>query len=101
MKNLLVTAQVNWADEFDTVFLKIFTEQEWNHHLEAVMEFFSENSCAEVYFGTNEAIEYDSFEDYLAKFSVEEISDKHAEFIKTHIYRKFRSDFGQSILIDC
>lgn len=100
MSKVLVTAKRDWADEFDAVFLKVFDESEWLKHLEQVKRYFETNENAEVYFGTNEFIDYYDYEDYVSTFTVKKISAEEAATIEKLVYPKYYHYFGQNILID-
>lgn len=98
---ILVTAKKDYADEFDVCFLKIFNDDDWNLHLQKAENCFDKYGFVEVYFGTNEAIEYSNFAEYKKSFKVQSIPEQEAEFIKKYIYpSKYSSYFGNNILID-
>lgn len=64
---LIVKFDGNYADEFDVSAYKIFTEEQWQkfqNYLKDVHE------TIEVYFGTNENLEYDNGKSFLSDCSV-------------------------------
>lgn len=74
ISNVLVTFRADYADEFDVYGFKLTTEIQWNHDLENARKYFEKHGSWEAYFGTNEAIEVDSFEDYKKNYKVTPIS---------------------------
>lgn len=77
---LLIKFTGNWADEFDVDGFQVMEAQKWLDHLEEVQE--KVQFPYEHYFGTNEFIEFESFEEYRSYFHVTNISDGDAEFLK-------------------
>ena len=73
----LITEKVDYANEFDLeafVVLEAQSEQEIKELVLKDMEF----PC-ELYFGTNECVDYESEEDFLDTLMIEAISEEKAE----------------------
>ena len=83
-KFLLVILDTCWADEFDVNGLWVTTQDEYNEFLEQLdkVNFHGQ----EIYFGTNEWVEYESKEDLLRDLTTWEISEI--------FYDEFISIFG-------
>lgn len=81
---LLVNFQRDYADEFDVYGFAVFYDQErWKEHLNDVKELFEQDdSPKEVYFGTNEFVQYDDFFEYESSFNVQEIDEETANKLK-------------------
>ena len=79
-KNVLVKIDSNWADEFDVSGWKLFSKEEWEKSLLDAKAFFEKNrgrrNELELSFGTNEALTFDSFEEYTAAYTAEELTPK-------------------------
>lgn len=67
-----------WADEFDVYGFAIYSDHKYNKWLKLVdmVEF-----PVEWYFGTNEALEWETKEDFLCDVNVTDISDDEARTI--------------------
>lgn len=76
MPKLLIKYTADYADEFNVDGFWACSEEEFNHHLETAAD--ADYPC-ERYFGINESIEYDSFEDYQATLNVVRINDEEFE----------------------
>lgn len=100
-KNLLVRFSDNYADEFDVDGFKVYTPEEWEDVKEGAKKVFAKvekkniaeklrittlklqdpkgyhyfrESEEEFYFGTNEAVIYSSYADWLSSYTVTEIT---------------------------
>ncbi len=72
---LLIKFRDNWADEFDVSGWFVSSEEVWDAFKAQPFE------PTEIYFGTNEGIEYESKSDYLSHFKTTSISDSDAEVL--------------------
>ena len=72
---LLIKFKDNWADEFDISGWFVSSEETWDAFKAQDFE------PREIYFGTNEGIEYESKADYLSRFKTKAISDSDAEVL--------------------
>jgi len=75
---VLIKYEANWSDEFDLYGFATNSAAAWNEHLAKIKAKFDEGSLGEgveCWFGTNEAIEYHSFDDYEQAFTVMPITD--------------------------
>lgn len=73
---VLVKHQDDYADEFDVDTVFVFKYDEFNEHLKRIEESFKEVSYKEIYFGTNECLLYEDFEDFMDTLNIKYISDK-------------------------
>lgn len=78
MSKLFVKYNDNWADEMDITGFVIITKENWNAMKEEVRGFLDKKMGWEYGVGTNEQIEYSSFEDWSRAFTVTELSDAEA-----------------------
>jgi hypothetical protein len=102
MAKVLVKFYADYADEFDVKGFFITTQKKWDKHLEEVNTFFKDRTePVEVYFGTNECIEYDSFEEYKECFTVTPITKEENEVLNKFFttYNK-KVEFGNICFIN-
>ena len=78
MSKLFVKYNDNWADEMDITGFVIITKADWNEIREEVRGFLDKKMGWEYGVGTNEQIEYSSFEDWSRAFTVTELTDAEA-----------------------
>jgi len=82
MSWILVKYSNNYADEFDIEGFALFESEDlWNDHLKDAKNVFEGKKVVEQYFGTNESVMYDSFDEYVSNFEVFPITCEEAEFI--------------------
>jgi hypothetical protein len=83
-KQLLVTTMFNWSDEFDISGFAVYSESEWDDTLTRVRALFESRhgDVYEFWFGTNQAIELSSFQDWQEGVTVEEITQEEASVLK-------------------
>ncbi len=79
MSKLLVIFKDNWADEMDIVGFNILTKEQWEYK---ELEIRETPFPKEVGVGSNEQITYDNVEQYLAMFTILEISDEEEKTIR-------------------
>lgn len=79
MSKILAKFDNNYADEFDVSGHKVFELTEWEKHLEFVKTI---KFPKELYFGTNEFIDFYDYEDYFRSYKVQPISDEEYETLK-------------------
>lgn len=83
-KNLfLVRFRDCWADEFDVEGFCVMSDDEievWKSRFKVI---FDRNEVYTYSFGTNEEIDYSSFDQFISNFSFCEISEEQAETLKT------------------
>ena len=75
-QQLLIRISRDWADEFNVEGFVVWPASQWAKHLEFAEKYFKKNGEAEVYFGTNEALSWYSFEDYKNSFKVTGLSEE-------------------------
>lgn len=79
---LLVEFNDNWADEFDVEGWFVAEEEVWEKFIQALYDSPQKlDSGFELYFGTNEGIEYRNIKEYLKHFSVRTITDEQAKVL--------------------
>jgi hypothetical protein len=71
----------NYADEFDLSGFIVMTGIEWELHKQAAQKRFTEEGAIEKYFGTNEALIFEGFDEYLRCFKVKEISEEEYQLL--------------------
>ena len=112
MKHLLVKGLVDYADEFDCEFFGIFTDKEWDDLCAEVKHAFEKQEDKEekvdldaepdadpdefrfpkeyeVYFGTNECLRFESYENWFEAFEVREISKEDYMFLKVQFGEQY------------
>lgn len=69
----------NWADEMDISGFAIFMDKTWDQYLDIWKNAsYPQEYCV----GTNESIEFDSFNDFCRHFDVQEIEEAEAATIR-------------------
>ena len=81
-QQLLITINRDWADEFSVEGMVVMSGSAWLEHLEMAERYFEKNGSAEVYFGTNEFIDWHSFKDYKDSFEVKELTSEQFNVLK-------------------
>lgn len=99
MKYLLLTANIDWADEFGCEMFGVFTDKQWEKLCEKTKALFkrfenpsenddedefgySESGEVEACFGTNESLQFGSYKDWVGKFTKKEITKEQYDFLK-------------------
>lgn len=80
----------NWADECDLEGFAVLTADElsrWVHAMEDMDIYLSKGYTYDYYFGTNEWIDYQNFEELSSRFTKEEISISEAKFLQSKFLR--------------
>ena len=87
--HLLINFSDNYADEFDLDGWFVTTKEVWEKFKQQEIPEeqwhscspyrHSSGKCFEIYFGTNESIQYGSLEDYFSNFRLREISEQDYE----------------------
>jgi hypothetical protein len=78
----LAIYSADYSDEFDCEGFGLFTNQEWSGIKSRVEKYFEDHGNAEVYFGSNEAMFFDSYENWESCFTVRMISEDEYQAIK-------------------
>lgn len=82
-KYILAKADVDWADEFSCVCFEVSTKDAWEAYAEEVKKAFAKTSRGvEIYFGTNEAMEIDSADEWFRNIKTQEITEDEANFLR-------------------
>ncbi len=79
MEYAFVKLETTWADEFEIHGFLIAPKKEFDADLKLLKDYFPKNR--EVYFGTNEAIDFESYDDLMACLEIKTISAKDADVI--------------------
>jgi hypothetical protein len=96
MSALLVKFKGDYGDEFDCQEFAVFDSQEnYDRWINGYTKYFSENngSTAEVYFGTNEYLEFNSLDDLMSQLEIHEITDEEADIFTKYFGNR---SFGTS-----
>lgn len=94
MSHKLIKFSGNWADEFDLYGFSVMTDAGWNEVLNILKNADQSIEIEEVYFGTNEAMDWNCAADFLQDLEVISISEKEAEILK----RLFGHCFGYTFI---
>lgn len=78
-KLLLVKFNDDYADEFGVNGFHLFTEGEWNEYQDFVK---SIDFPFNIYFGTNERLEYENGDRFLQRMAAREISQETYDIVK-------------------
>lgn len=92
-QQILVKFTEDYADEFDISGFRVMTETKWNSHIADVR--LTAKWPQSKYFGSNEGIEWASFDDYLRAFKVVPITPEQAEFLDSAFSVSDRGNFLQ------
>jgi hypothetical protein len=84
MAYVLVTFEMDWADEFSVYGFRVMEREEWNKLKEAI----STCESFEWQFGTNEGWEDEDGSDFIRGYSVKDLTDTEAELFKTKLAPK-------------
>ncbi len=82
---LLIKFSDNWADEMDIDGTAIKTEAEYEKYINAAKKAFEHEDVIYFGVGSNEGIEYTSFEQFEKTLTVQPITDEIAEIL-THLH---------------
>lgn len=98
MSKLLIIGRNNWADEIDLAFFIVLDSDEWEELKKNTQKSFKQNGSITIYIGTNEEIEFDSYDQWLRQFKVKEISEDEAKFLRTHFEQDWGFGAGHSLI---
>jgi len=88
----LVKFEADYADEFDVHGFRVMSKPDWDDFVSKAEKV---NYPIEIYFGTNEAIEVDSFKELMRSFKVTELNETDAKCISQHFNNYAnRCEFG-------
>jgi hypothetical protein len=95
MGYVIVTEQFDYADEFDVYGFSVLKKKKLNGLLKEMKEKWAiKEDVVELGFGTNEALEFSSFQDFMGGISVLPCKKKAAKFLmKSGMLRK-NNTFG-------
>lgn len=83
--NLLLVYQADYADEFNVYGLRIVTSEEWKEIKEDVNNI--EYPLEELYFGTNEFMDYDSAKELLSGFNAIVLDDSDVKVFTLFMHK--------------
>lgn len=81
---ILVSYSSNWADEINIGGKKVLTKNDWDNICQEVKSIFEKTNLLTHYVGTNEYIEYSSYEDWFLCYQVKEITDDEATILEKY-----------------
>ncbi len=84
---VLIKGCSNYSDEFDCEFFRIELKDKWVKFQAIVEKYFSP---FKIWFGTNESVEFQSYQHWCNSFVASEISEHDYNFLKG----KFGTEFG-------
>jgi len=87
---VLVIVSADYADEFNVCQSYVMTKDEYDQAVETSRKNLEGKRYTEIYFGTNEAIEVDGFDDYMRNISVKSITKEDYDAY----LRMFDGEFG-------
>lgn len=93
---LLIKFEYPWADEFDVKSLQVITENEWELLKINAEDRLSQQSII-IYFGTNEFIEIQNYDDFTKSFTIIPITEKFYNDFKKFIGEE---EFGQTMVFE-
>lgn len=97
MKYFMLVFEDNWSDEMVVHGISLIDENKYDDIQEKISYLKTvEDFDVELYFGTNESNEYDSFEEYFSCFRFEEISE--SAFLELN---KVKLPAGQVNPVEC
>lgn len=80
-KYVFLTFTYNCGDEFDTHGIAILPIDKWEKSKKLVRDYFKDKDVYELWFGTNECISLDSYENWMEGITVVEISSEQREVL--------------------
>lgn len=92
MNTFLVKFDGNWADEFDVSGFSIMSEDEWKEIQDIIYN--KSEYPLEHYFGTNEAMIFDSAEDLSKCLTVTKITEAEAVTVRRLFIDGYSSNYG-------
>ena len=83
--HVLVKARVDYADEFNCKFFGVFPKAEWEEIVNKTRNTFANIKLSELecYFGTNESLILDTFDNWFSSFEVRDIHSDEASTLQT------------------
>ena len=89
-KYILAKADIDYADEFNCEFWRIFTESEWKEWKAAVKKVLERDLEIEFYFGTNEFLLFTSYDSLMRNIKAIKIDETQRD----HLVSLFDEDYG-------
>jgi len=74
----LLKFRKNYADEFDVHGIKVMSDKEYDEFVTGIKKYFDNHEVSEMYFGSNEYLDFTSLEDVERCLTVVDISDVHS-----------------------
>jgi len=105
-KYVLITHDEDWADEFNATGFHVMTEKEWDEHKVRAKKIFDDQPYVkdwqdnrhprpvEYYFGTNEFLEWDTYDRWLEDIKVTKLTDALAATLRSLFKPWMRYGFG-------
>jgi ketol-acid reductoisomerase len=98
-KAILVVYTGSYLGDITLSGFELTTEDQWEEHLQAVEKMFEEageHAQFEKFFGSQESVAYDSFEQYKKHFKVIPVGKQVKEFLE----KNFKNGFGQFLFLE-
>lgn len=86
----LVKFKSDHSDEFDVFGFRIMNQKELTKFKEAVKQLFETRDHVEIYFGPNEAIEFESYDEVMRCFEIIEIDVYETHTLK-RLFRRYNN----------
>jgi hypothetical protein len=91
---VLVTYKSNWADEMDVTGFVVIPKQRWKELQIIAKKVFELRPDIELYIGTNESINYDSYASYKADLIARGLSEVEVKVLRRFFPSAFREKEG-------
>lgn len=93
-KLLFIRYDDNWADEMDVEGWRIYSTKDWEECVKDHQKMFETHGTLTYSVGTNEEIEYESFNEWRNNFSTKSITTKEVEVLKKFFGRDSHGFFA-------
>ena len=82
---LFVKYQDNWADEMDVIGGAIMSEEQYAKYISAAKTAFKKHSMIEFVVGSNEWVEYSSYESFISALTVYTITEQEEQTLRKFV----------------
>lgn len=93
-KYIIANAKFNWADEFDMAGFIISKKKDWEKDLEVIKAYLKgkQGKHNEIYFGTNESINFKDYNQFIDNVNVKEITADEALLFSSCLHKHHEND---------
>ena len=81
MKYIVAKYSADYADEFDCEGFGVFSKKQWDKLCKDTEKVFESKGSIEVGFGTNEYLEFESYDDWFNTFDIYEVEEAEANLL--------------------